>query len=1366
MKTIVPRHAVTWMLLFLATATIPVHAQLFDNLRALGGMRFAVGDPSISLTNLNGEPVSGPKDIVVRDLDGDGPADFAVANKDGSVTVWYGDGDGQFDGVQHLLTWDTLPLDYGRVYFTNQVTKVYCDFQPTGEVVNCYPIVIPPSPTGTPAMTNIICVTNSEYGCVGTITNTESDITSVLGPFGLRGIEAADWTGDARPDLAVASPGESRLYVFTNLGSRVFSKAGVVPGWFGVRDLAAGDFDGDGRMDLAAAGSTNGLAQFRSLGDGSLQHVANLTEMASDFLEEGETADERDYDFPQPAYYLKAIRHPGDDRDELIISFAQRRKLWILRAGLDGVLSVAGSLEDVALTSLDAGPLVRPATPDAPADLLTAYSRGGCMDIFEAADGPQRFAATPVQRLYVPGSPRNVRIVDLDLDGWNDIVVVAQAYGQALIYRNDEGTFTRVGQAVTGESPREMGTADFNGDNQPDVAVVNRNSHDVTIFLTSTNRDEDVPVGFLALDSVYPVDGGVSGLDVKDFNGDGRSDVLQLHRDSAEFSVRLAGTNGTLGDPMYVALTNAFQPAAQILVDVNRDGYPDMVSANLSGSVTVWLGSPDGMFGAPRTFVLPPTAEGSLFALVPGDFDNDGFIDLAAGYLDCRVTFFRGDGDGGFTYVDTHLFLYEPRSMATADLDQDGDLDLVGGSWMDRFVVVENDGRLLEPGIDLTRVEYGSNQKSGALLKLVDQNNDGDPDVLLGRTGGFGLWVGGPGLTFTEAPVDNEGDDPDILSATFVLADLDGDGDLDRAVVCATNTCLTIQVYTNSQYITVLTVPVPFTQYLGAGDLDGDGFADLVGTGEVLWVALSSRPAEQGTGAGLLAGRGTGGIVINEVLPQNVDLPLASDGNRTVDWVELYNDSPDPIALGGWQLQLIKPDTLTVMLTNQVGTITFLTETNLPILVTNVFTFPQDSPLPPGSHLLLVCADSLRTPYHTGFKLPAEGALLCLINELEVEVDRVAYPAPGQDRSYARYSDGAQAFAVNNFPSPNAPNVDNGAVEPELELIGVDVDTLRTSGQLLRFRARASDDVGIVNVSVLWRRMDLPDAETKRAILYDDGLFEDGGLNDGEFAGTLDQALPPGAEIQFYLECTDISDTTITKPGNPRFATQDQPPNMNTLAVGIPPPPLELSELMADNATGIRDEQGGTADWVEIRNTSGGQVSLEGLSLGPRLFGNSDRIALDAGSALAPGEHRIIFTDGNPDQGLWHAPFRLALEGESLWLTGTTLNGARYLIDQITYPQQATDVAYSRLGAGGPWATEPGTPRAQNISGSWRMLARDGIIYLAYPTQAGRTYTVHVRDDLTAGSNWIPLPPRPGIGLEQAIALPLLPRQFFRVVEE
>ncbi len=1336
------------------------HAQLFENLKALGGSRYPVGDPSVNVTNIFGESVEGPKDVAVADLDGDGLPDLAASNKDGSVTVRFGLGDGKFGDADHLRTWQTVPLDLQSFYFTNLFTNVYCDYQATNFTTTCFSVVTPPVPPSGVFFTNLVCFTNFEYGCVGMLTNVHTNVVIVDGPIGLRGLAVADFSGDGRRDIAVASPGESLIYVFINQGNRTFAPPIHLGGWLGVRDLAAGDFDGDGRIDLAAAGTTNGVVQYRSIGDGAFVVMTNVPALSSDPLDGSNDAD---YEFPQPAYYLKVVRQPGDDRDELVVSFAQRGKIWVLRAGADGLLAVSGDIENVSLTALDVAPLLGPATNGAPRDLITAYSRRGNLEVFAATNLSQRFTGYPVDRYFVPGAPRNVRIADLDGDGWNDVVVVAQSSGRVLTYHNDSGNLSLRAEAIVGLGPREMDLGDFNSDGLPDLAVLNRRSQDISILITSV--DEEIPGGFLALDSVYPVDGGVSGLELRDFNGDGRPDVMQLHRDTSEFSIRLTDEMGRLGSPAYYAITNGFNPAAQIAVDVNADGRADMISANLSGSVTVRLGQADGKFGPEETYMLPPDASGALFALVAGDFNDDGHADLAAGYLDCRVSFFQGDGTGEFTFIKTHLFIYEPRTMAVGDFDQDGDLDLAGGSIAGKFVIVENLGDLFTRP-NLIRHEFPGSGDFGSNLQVVDQNGDGDPDLLFGAPGGFTLYLGGPGITFNRIPINNGNNDPGVAGSTFAFADLDGDGDSDLASICASNSCLTIQVLTNGQYITALKVPVPFTQYLVAGDLDGDGFADLVGNGEVLWVALSSRQASNAPPSELLLGRAvSGGVVINEVLASNTSLPLSADGDRTTDWVELYNDSTQPVAMDGWRMMLVKTNFSTLLSSNGTSSSSQLVIVTNSIAVTNVFSFPLDAPLQPKAHRLLVCSDRRRSIYHTGFNLPAEGGFLCLFNAGDVEVSRVFFPALDANLSYARYTDGARRFVVNNIPSPAAPNVDNGAVKPELSLRGVDLETLFTPGQPLRFRATASDDVGIMNVSLIWRRLDIPDNVTKRVIMYDDGMNEDGPMNDGQFMGVLEEVLPAGASIQFYLECTDVTDQVETTPGSPRFVAAGSRPQMHSLAIGVPRPALEISEIVAYNLTGLTDERGGRPDWVEIRNTSPDTVSLAGVTLGAKIFGEGDRMTFTNLPSIGPGEHIVIYADSNPGQGQLHAPFRLNRLGEQLALTGTTPAGARFVIDAVAYGPQSGDSALARLGQGGPWIPSPPTPRAGNVSEVWRSIVDPLGFLFAFPTRAGRTYTVEYIDQFDGGE-WTSLPPVRSVGLEQAVRTPLIPRRFFRVREE
>src|SRR5262245_58469080 len=149
------------------------------------------------------------------------------------------------------------------------------------------------------------------------------------------------------------------------------------------------------------------------------------------------------------------------------------------------------------------------------------------------------------ERFHVNGEPRDAELTDFDGDGWHDVVIAIRDADKVQAYRNVQGTLVLSTETPVGRSPRELALADFNNDGCSDVVVVNRDSYDVSILL-GCGADA---VGFQKLDQTYPVDGEIAGLLVIDLNGDGRADVLQLHRASSEISVRLSGEGGRLSLP-------------------------------------------------------------------------------------------------------------------------------------------------------------------------------------------------------------------------------------------------------------------------------------------------------------------------------------------------------------------------------------------------------------------------------------------------------------------------------------------------------------------------------------------------------------------------------------------------------------------------------------------------------------------------------------------------------------------------------------------------------------------------------------------------------------------------------------------------
>ena len=1201
--------------------------QLFENLKSLS-QRLPVGDPSIP------DPVRGPKGIAAADFNGDGLGDFAVSDKNGSITLYLSRGEAGFAPPIYLQA----------------------------------------------------------------------------GAGELRGIVAGDFNGDGRPDIATAAPFEGVVHLFLNDGNGSFHDR-PFSSWLGGRDLATGDFDGDGRLDLVVAGPKMGLVQYQGLGDGTFAVVRSFLEL--DSVACGDSSD-----FPQPAYFLQSFRLPGRRMDSLVAAHGEGcDHLWVFTPGADGVLAITGELKNIDVNALAVGNVLHP-IGQGPPELVTASLNLGYLEVRRFDPTLGSFEPAASLQIPVEGGPRSIRLVDWDRDGWNDLVVVIRFVDKVTLFLNQAGTLHPGASLGVGRLPRELEIADFNGDGSPDLAIVNRYSLDVTVIDGFPGK-----ATFAALDQVYPVDGTVSGLDVRDYNKDGYSDVVQLHLASAELSVRLSDTNGLLSPPTFFPLGT--HPTAQAVSDVNNDGKPDIVAVDLGGSISVRLGLGDGAFGPEQVYTLPPHLRGGLFALVAADFDNDGNVDLAAGFVDCRLVFLKGHGDGTFSvaadYDHPLTFTYEARSMAAADFDGDGELDLVGAGLDGRISVVENRGDLLTTHQLRIRNFESPGLTEIRSIQVLDENHDGDWDLFVSGPKGSAIFLGGPGLSFTlkEATrFDAEG-----AGTTTAVGDFDGDGNPDLVVANADSKTLTVFVRKDAaaEWEPALVVGVPSATFIATGDLDGDGKPDLVGTGDVLWTALSSRRSRivslEGGGGGTHSRESH--PVINELLASNASLPVAADGGRFSDWVEIFNGGTGPEALAGWTLQLVT--------TNAAGS-----------AGTNAFVLPATSVVTSGGHLLLVAADKKRTPLHMGYTLPAEGGCLELLNPQGQLVDRVVYPGQSTDQSYGRFRDGSAGWVMNPYPSPNRANQDNGTLDPEVRFDGIDPESL-LAGKAPRFRAHGRDDLGITTMALFWTRLDIPDDGEHRTILFDDGMHNDGATQDGTFVGAFDKPLPPGARIQFYLAATDLTDKTIYLPAKPERELSVVDPTLYTLAVGGERPTLEISEVVSDNQGGLKDELGGTPDWVEIRNYGLEPVSLDGVHLGRALFEKpGERYNFPKGSRIAPGEHLVVFCDAQSQQSQWHAPFSLSSKGDGLFLSGTREPGGETtLIDGIRFDALPANQSWARLGINGAWGLHSPTPRGDNWPGLWVGSVRGGV-QIALQTEPGAGYVIESTQTLQPGI-WAPV---------------------------
>ena len=227
-----------------------------------------------------------------------------------------------------------------------------------------------------------------------------------------------------------------------------------------------------------------------------------------------------------------------------------------------------------------------------------------------------------------------------------------------------------------------------------------------------------------------------------------------------------------------------------------------------------------------RTGTIFPTGS-SPVDIATADLDGDGDLDLLlTSYISDALTIAFGDGQGGFTPGVSIPVTNGPRSVVTGDLDGDGDIDLLATNLSGGVVTVGlNDGN----GSFTTRpVVVGPGARG---LGLADLDGDGDLDFVSVSYDSNSLSVmlnNGDGSFVAAAPpvLATGGTRP----VQMTIADFNGDGRMDLAVTNNWDDSVSILAGNGDG---TFAAPVQFATGFGprgivAGDIDGDGNSDLI----------------------------------------------------------------------------------------------------------------------------------------------------------------------------------------------------------------------------------------------------------------------------------------------------------------------------------------------------------------------------------------------------------------------------------------------------------------------------------------------------------------------------------------------------------
>ncbi|PVW15679.1 T9SS type A sorting domain-containing protein [Marixanthomonas spongiae] len=321
--------------------------------------------------------------------------------------------------------------------------------------------------------------------------------------------------------------------------------------------------------------------------------------------------------------------------------------------------------------------------------------------------------------------------------------------------------------------------------------------------------------------------------------------------------------------------------------DLDGDGNNDILVCytNVSGSFISWFKNMDGTgaFGAEQHIT---NGVGQSFSIVAADIDNDGDMDVLATSFDNRLVmwFENTDGQGNFgpqQPIDDNGTGAGAHSTIAADVDDDGDMDVIAAFDLDFLAWYENTDGQGSFGPRQVITNIATNARS---IQTADFDGDGDLDIATSSSGNITVaWFENTDGQGTFGPEHIIAGAASAVITIFAV-DMDGDGDMD--IIKGTNATDEIAWHENidgegnfgpSQ---IITTEAEFVRDVVAIDVDNDGNMDVISASssdnKIAWYKNLN---------------GTGSFGVQQIIDSNLENP------RTVYATDLDGDGyPDAIS--------------------------------------------------------------------------------------------------------------------------------------------------------------------------------------------------------------------------------------------------------------------------------------------------------------------------------------------------------------------------------------------------------------------------------------------------------------------------------------
>ena len=926
--------------------------------------------------------------------------------------------------------------------------------------------------------------------------------------------------------------------------------------------------------------------------------------------------------------------------------------------------------------------------------------------------------------------PVAVDTADLNYDGALDVVVATRDDNSVTWYENRKGSLpTFAPHLVTAQVAGAVAVdvADVDGDGKLDILVASENDNRILWY----RHNGAVPPAFDArvVRSGPPPPAGqdyakaVFGADI---DGDGDTDIAYASEQENQIGWYENQNRGAVFVP-HVLASDADHAKFVTVADVDLDGDMDILAASAYDNKVVWYANSGAAAPSFVAYVVSSTAVGAR-SVHAADVDGDGDIDLlSASRDDDRVLLYPNNTTHRTAILNAQTeylvrAYYGARSVFAADIDRDGDMDVLSTA---REVASWDENIGGSPPSFVSHL-IDNTLEAGRWMYAADLDGDGDPDPVVADTKSSNItWyenlLSQPGVppTFIRRVVSREAIGP----RTVMAADLDSDGDLDLYSASDGDNAVTWFENMGGRPLVfarhVVTFEAMYARSAYAADLDGDGDLDLMSASAadsiVAWYENQGgvplkwvrRPITNGL-------NGVRHVHADDMDGDgDIDLVTASEYDNAITWIENRGGNPLSFVVHFVTRGAAAAHAVITGDADQDGDIDIFAANE----GNNTIAWYENDGAALPSFTERVIVNTARV---------AHGIYVA---DVDGDGDLDALSASRDDGKIAWYENRGGQYSLVNSPvaATSASQVTaNLAITHKgrpgnaaVELNALNLRFTNASGQPLtptQIRALFS------TVSVYRDRGNNVLEPGQDALLarVDTFAFDTG----GQLYVPLPDDHPnvqtsAGATDHYFVVADKRSGTTCaisgsihitnhTNGGTARNAVTSLPllaEFMRSLDAPVGPeaigkPLVVFNELMSDNTKTLLDpdEPGEYPDWIELHNPSSLPVNLGGRYLtddltDPQKFRIKDGIILPANGYL------VFIADGEPEQGPLHLNFRLSQNGESVSLLDTASDGFRPL-SEVTFGPLAADVAYGRFPNGtGDWQNLGlATPGANNLN--------------------------------------------------------------------